>query len=36
MGGDIELHSEEGKGSQFTFKLPVASEPVSDEGRPRV
>jgi two-component system phosphate regulon sensor histidine kinase PhoR len=36
MGGDIELHSEEGKGSQFTFRLPIASGTVSDEERPRV
>ncbi len=36
MGGDIELRSEEGKGSQFTFRLPVASGAVSDEERRRV
>jgi signal transduction histidine kinase len=34
MGGRISVHSQEGKGSQFTFDLPLA--PVVQEQRPRV
>ncbi len=36
MGGRISVHSEEGKGSQFTFELPVAAGSVVEEERPRV
>ena len=37
MGGRISVDSQEGKGSRFTFELPVASGSLAvDEERPRV
>jgi PAS domain S-box-containing protein len=36
MGGHISVHSEEGKGSQFTFDLPLAAGTLVQEGQPRV
>jgi len=37
MGGRIAVDSEEGKGSRFTFELPVASgSGAVEEERPRV
>ena len=36
MGGHITVQSEEGKGSQFTFDLPVAAATAVEEERPRV
>jgi signal transduction histidine kinase len=36
MGGHITVQSEEGKGSQFTFDLPVAAGTAVEEERPRV
>ncbi len=36
MGGRISVQSEEGKGSQFTFDLPLAAGAVSQEDQPRV
>jgi PAS domain S-box-containing protein len=36
MGGDITVQSEEGKGSQFTFDLPLAPMTVVQEEQPRV
>jgi signal transduction histidine kinase/DNA-binding response OmpR family regulator len=31
LGGELQLHSEEGKGSLFTLYLPEMSEPISSE-----
>jgi PAS domain S-box-containing protein len=36
MGGHISVQSEEGKGSQFTFELPLAAGTVLREEQPRV
>jgi signal transduction histidine kinase len=36
MGGHISVQSEEGKGSQFTFDLPLAADTVLQEEQPRV
>jgi PAS domain S-box-containing protein len=36
MGGHITVQSEEGKGSQFTFDLPLAAETSVQEEQPRV
>ena len=36
MGGHISVESQEGKGSQFTFDLPLASERSVREEQPRV
>jgi signal transduction histidine kinase len=36
MGGHISVQSEEGKGSQFTFDLPLATDAAVEEERPRV
>jgi hypothetical protein len=33
LGGSIQVHSETGKGSQFTVRLPLSTEPPSDSSR---